>query len=1104
VAPEDSQTGPVAYRALGPLTALRDGREIDLGPPKQRAVLGLLLLRRGHVVSVDRLVDAVWPQDPPASVATSLQVYVSNLRRLLRADPDGPPPIVRRPPGYVLEAGETDLEVFATAAASARTLLAAEDWDAALAEADRALALVRGPLLEDLTDEPWVRAEADGWADLVAEARETRTVALLAQGALVEAIRQAQALCVEQPLRDRSCWLLMVALHRAGRSPEALERYREHLARLDEQLGLEPGAELRELQVAILRQDPTLAAWPRPAQWSGAAAVTSPAVAVAPIETDLVGRGPEAAEIDRLVGEAGAGQVRWLLLTGPAGIGKTRLAEEVVRRAGGRHAWARCAEEAGAPAWWPVRQIARALDADPDALLARAPEVDTDAARFAIYERVVALLEAVDTPLTVVVDDVQWADSTSARCLAYVAGALRGRPITFVLTYRDGEPDEDVRPLLAAIARSDGHRHLAVGPLGDDAVRELADRVAVAPLDDAEAVALAQRTGGNPLFVREYARLSPQQREGIPLAVRSVLGRRLDGLDPDVLHVLQAAAVLDDVLDVGLLAATTGIERDAIADHLDAAADENLIVAAPGTGGYAFAHGLLRDEVLAQIPPSRVQRQHLRVAAVLAGRAGEPSRRAQHLVLAQPLADPADVVEACRAAATEATERFSTETAAEWWGEALRAFDREPPPGQDRDELLIARVEALARAGRGQTMLDVVADELLSAARDQRTRTAGLLAASLLRATGAWPWVSSGDPRGLIERLELLEPLLDTDPAAQARVLAAMAVASSYDRDPAVPDTLSRRAIALADALGDDEVLADTLLGRLVTYSGLATHCEEELALFARLSELRYGRARVDAAIGHSIASTAAFMRGDVAGAERHVRRGIAEAELQRLPVVRAQLRWMQAMLAEWHGDRAEADHQLALATEVHAQTELHGAAAAAELARLFVAWTRGTLPPDTPLPVFEPVAWAAALAFARGDHDTAAAEAARWIGAQGPLLWTTLSHAVLLGHVVADLDRADLATPYIALLTPFSGRIAVLGQGPPPGLIDLALARLHDLRGDEDRAAELLAAATRLAEETDGRPTAERCRRLALRDSSGADQPPPSPGRDNEVHEHP
>ncbi len=1111
-------THELRYRLLGPLTVLRPAtpEPVDLGSPKQRAVLALLLLDRGRVVSTERLVDAIWEDDPPPSALASLQAYVSNLRRALRDGAATTSPIVRRAPGYLLDvpADEVDVAAFAAAGAAARGAADEGRWSDALSQADAALALWRGPLLEDLHDPRWLRADATRFDELRAELRELRVSALLAGAQVLPALVEAQSLRAEQPLRDRACWLHVLALYRAGRTPEALEELRRHAVRLDDELGLEPGAELRELELAILRQEPALAAWPRSPGWRGAAEVRTPrpqaehapppaAEAVAPRRGDgLVGRAREAEEIDRMLDEARSVGVRALVLTGPAGIGKTRLAEELLARGrdlGFRDVWARCPEEEGVPAWWPIRQLVRALGGDPDAVLVPPPGADIDAARFAVYERVLGVLQAAaaTTPLVVVVDDVQWADPTSARCLAYLVGTLRDVRVALVLTLRDGERAEHLAPLLGAIARAEGGRQLAVPPLGQEEVAELAGRVAGTPLGEDESRLLAERTGGNPLFVSEYARLSPEERrgDGIPLAVRTVLGRRLAGIDPEVLAVLRAAAVIGDVPDVEVLAAVTGLDVDTLVDLLDEAADEHVIVPAPGTGGYAFSHGLVREEVLAAIPPIRRQRLHARVAGVLAdATTGDAlSARAQHLVSALPLVDPADVLEACRLAAADAAERWSSEVAAGWWEAALRAFDLLPAgarPASERDDLLVFRVEALARAGRGQTVLDVVEAGLLDAVREGRSTTAGRLCSTLLRASGAWPWVSYGeDPGPLLERLAAVEPVVVDDPATHVRVLAALAVGSCYHPDPAVPDGMSRRALELAEGLGNDDALADATLGRILTYSGVGSHSRECLALLDRLRARDHAQRREDEAIGHSIATMAQFSLADIDAVEDSVRRGIAASELLKLALVRVQLRWTQATLAQWRGDFDDARRHMVIAARAHAQTELHSETSTG-IAFLAARWELGTLH-ESPIaaPPTDVFAWEAAAAAARGDEPAARRALDAWLRPGRPVIWSTLGHEALLAHAVADLGLRDAAPALLPALEPQADQIANIGQVAVIGTVALACARLHALLGSDARARELLAQAEGIAQRARGRPELLRVRlELALLDGDDAE----------------
>lgn len=1028
----------------------------------------MLLLRRGAVVSTDRLIDALWGEQPPPSALASLQAYISNLRRALR-DESATSPIVRRAPGYVLDAAETDLARFLELASEARAAAEREAWAAALARAEAALGVWRGPLLSDLQDEPWVQAEARALDELRLECREIRVTALLAEARLAQALVAAQELRDEDPLRERATWLTMIALYRSQRGPEALEAYREHAERLAD-LGLDPGEELRALQVSILRQEPALAAWPHKPGWTGAPEVASPvpapAVAPIPVADGLVGRERETAMIDAFLAESARG-VRSLVLTGAAGIGKTRLAEEVVARAPA-HVWARCPEEAGSPAWWPIRQLVRALGADADVVLTPPAGADSDAARFAVYERVADLLRGA-APLAVVVDDIQWIDHTSALCLAYVVGELRGAAVALVLTQRDGEDAAAAAPLHAALARGEGHRQLAVPALAPESVGELAALVAGAPLAAEEVARLAERTGGNPLFVSEYARLNPQEREAgtIPLAVRGVVGRRLEGLAPEVLDVLRVAAVIGDVLDLEALGQVAGLNIDTLADRLDAAADEHVIVAAADTGGYAFAHALVREAVLAGLPALRRQRLHARVAAIV----GDPSRRAQHLLAAGPLAGVEEVVEACRAAAIEAEARWSAEDAAQWWG---RAFALRPD-----DELLVARVEALARAGRGQTVLDVVEAALEEALRAERPETVGRLASALLRSSGAWPWPAHGeDSKPVRARLAEAEPLVAGDPATHIRVRAALAIGSVYHADPTLAERLSCEALAAAEALGDPDALADALLGRLLTYSGVWTHAEETLTLVDRLLALEHRHARAIEPVAHSLASMAHMSLGDVARAAEAVALGVAQADRLRLATVRVQLRWMQGELALWAGRLDEAERQFLNAHAVHRQTELYFRGTT-EFSLGALAWERGTLAELPTEDLIEPVAWGAAVQAARGEPEGVEAMIHHWLDEHRLLVWSTLGHLTLLAHVAADLGLRGAAERLIPLLEPAADRIAGIGHNAVIGHVGLALGRLHVMLGETEAGRRHAAYALAVAERTGGHPTAVRCRLL-------------------------
>ena len=219
-------------------------------------MLAVLLLERNRVVPRDRLVDALWADDPPASAANSVQVYVSKLRKLLGEDGG----LATEQPGYILRvaSGAVDIEEFERLLGEGKAALRSESFAEAEASLARALALWRGPALADLASEPFVHAEIARLEGLRLEALDARFEAMLSVGREAEAVGELQALVGLHPLDERFRGLLMVALYRSGRHADALEAYRTFRQLLDEELGLEPTPELRQLEQAILRQDDSL------------------------------------------------------------------------------------------------------------------------------------------------------------------------------------------------------------------------------------------------------------------------------------------------------------------------------------------------------------------------------------------------------------------------------------------------------------------------------------------------------------------------------------------------------------------------------------------------------------------------------------------------------------------------------------------------------------------------------------------------------------------------------------------------------------------------------------------------------------------------------
>ena len=312
-------------RVLGPLELIGERGPLPLGAPKERRLLAALVAEAGTTRSSDALANAIWGESPPRSAPKLLQVYVSKLRKHLPPEAG----IRTHGSGYALELqdGVLDAARFESLLEDGRE--AARAGNAALAASilRRALALWRGHAYGELADEEFVRAEAQRLDELRLVAFEERLAAELAVGRHAAVLAELRALADSYPLRERPQAQLMLALYRSGRQSEALDRFAATRRQLHDELGLEPGAELRDLQRRILQHDPTL---------SGATDAQEATRASMPMPPNpLLGRERELAELGGLLGRD---DVRLVVLTGAGGSGKTRLALEAARRSAGSFA----------------------------------------------------------------------------------------------------------------------------------------------------------------------------------------------------------------------------------------------------------------------------------------------------------------------------------------------------------------------------------------------------------------------------------------------------------------------------------------------------------------------------------------------------------------------------------------------------------------------------------------------------------------------------------------------------------------------------------------------------------------------------------------------
>ncbi|HEY0889466.1 MAG TPA: BTAD domain-containing putative transcriptional regulator, partial [Nocardioides sp.] len=661
---------------LGPVEVRAGDQTVDVGSRRHRQVLAALLVDTGTVVSVDTLVERVWG-DAGAS-AGSVHAIVSRLRARL-----GDAVIVTHAPGYRLDlAGHRlDAEVFARRLTEARG-----EPDAALARTAvrEALGLWRGRAYADI-ELPFAEAESERLERLRLSAHELLAELDLRLGRHADVLEWLPDLVRQHPLQESLRALLMLGLYRAGRQADALATYEDARRALAEELGIDPGPELRRLHERVLRQDRSLTL---PA--------ASPAAPERPRRTPLVGREEQLAEIDRAVARGLAGEPTVVAVTGEAGIGKTRLVEEAVAHASGATVgFGRCWDHDGAPAFWPWEQalsdlvaavgveLARAAAsgrAEPVALLVPAlgpaPTVPGTAsvARARLYDAVAAFVEtlAAQRPVVLALEDFHWADQESVELLEYVVTTVRSGRLVIVVTVRDpselaATAGDDV---VAALARRPGGVRLELTGLTVPAVRELvAGRTGVeVSLDVAHG--LRERTEGNPFYVSELALLYGEERRrsgaaGIPVptSVRAVIERRLRHLSGEDVDVLVAAAVVGRTFDLPLLAEVTGRSRLELVEVLDRGVAAGVLDEHGVGAEQRFTHALVQETLVLSVGPMRRATLHAQIARALDARHGADGAHAaaiaHHYAAAGPVGDVVRGVELSIAAASSAATRFA-------------------------------------------------------------------------------------------------------------------------------------------------------------------------------------------------------------------------------------------------------------------------------------------------------------------------------------------------------------------------------------------------------------------------------------------------------------
>ncbi len=885
-------------RVLGPVEVVWDGRVVDIGGPKARAFLARLLIDRGLVVPVDRVVDSLWVGHDGVGAEVALRSTVSRLRKRLR-DAGAPDVIVTRAPGYALDvpADATDVLQFEHLVAEGRRELARRRPREASRLLSEAEALWRGGAYSEVHDEPFARAEARRLEEQRLSATETRIDAGLTLGQHHALAAELETLTNAHPLRERMWSQRMLALYRSGRQAEALRVFQDLRSSLVAELGIEPGHEVTWLEHAILAHDAALD-FPVPPEAGDARSEERVPSAgwgsrVPVFEGALVGRASECALLDRWWSSVPDGGGRLLLIDGDPGIGKSRLAEDFSGRAAARGAlvlWGRCDEEPVAPyqpfaealgryfhslsadvishmSEWQLTELSRLVPRLQEHSPVPSEERgDPENDRFRFFEALTAALNELGTDhdVLLVIDNLHWADQPTLLLLRHVLRGTDGSRLGIVAMYTDAEvlSEHRLRPVLADIRASRAVESIHLQGLSPAAVEELAQAWPEVPSEVVPQ--LYKLTDGNPLFLDELLRQLQSRADehhdeddatpvlpdlSPPEAIRELVARRVSRLPEDVIHLLQVAAVGGLMFDAAIVAEAAGLSPEGRLDAFDRAEESRLLrrVGADTKGRYGFSHALVREAIYGELLRGRRVRFHHAIAlAMERAYAGALDRYvnevALHFFMGAPLGDADKALRYSVAAGERALRLLAFEETVGHFTRALEICELyTPEDAPTRCDLLMGLAEAQNRAG-DSTEANVTVSRAADLARamGDAERLAGV-------ALRAGPLSYLGIVAANRDHLRLLEEaraaLPDEDTSLRAMVTARLGLVTIYSygiRKPGVLEhslALNSEAVAIARRLGDRRALGYALNARMHALWGIGP-APERLATGTELGEI--------------------------------------------------------------------------------------------------------------------------------------------------------------------------------------------------------------------------------------------------------------------------
>jgi DNA-binding SARP family transcriptional activator/DNA-binding CsgD family transcriptional regulator len=1099
------------FAVLGSFRVDRDGRELDPGPRLQRTLLAILVVEAGHVVPVDRLMDLLWRDEPPAAAIASVQAYVSQLRRVLEPGRPARAParvLVTQDPGYVLRVADDQVDAprFQALARRAHNDLAGGQPAAAAAGLEDALALWRGDPLAEFADEPWAVPVVARLTEAHDLATEDRIDAWLALGRHARAAAELEAMVEARPLRERRWGQLIVATYRCGRQADALRAYQRCRTILAGELGLEPGPELRRLEAAVLAQDPSLDWRPNPAAAAAAAPAppvpagaqpAAPPPAAEPPAPPLVGRDAELTHLRGALRQAASGHGGAVVLVGEPGAGKTRLAEAaaaVAAAAGVTAVWGRCLDAASTPAFWPWSQVLRALPDGPLVQAARqrldgvAGEGEDSARQFRAYQAVAAALgeAAAGAPMLAVVDDLHAADDASLALLQLLSGDLHRMAVLLLFTVRDTEPSRRLGQALGELLRHPGAERMPVCAFEPADVAALVERLTAEPPRAGVVAALMDRTSGNPFYTTELVRLISSehrrqpltagdvQAHDVPSGIRDVLLRRAGRLPEDTQSLLMVAAVAGRELQPDLLEHVTGIDAEQLLLALEPAIAAGLVTTAEGGWGFRFRHPLIHESLYASVGRVERARLHARVAAALedisSASTADVVQLAYHYLSAGPFGDPAKAVRYAREAGARAVRQGAWQDAARHLEQALTAVS---PALPDADTIRCDVLVELGHARRSEGKIREAHrafDESISLADrigDEDRVLAAAVAFGAPQLWGSREWGET-DPR-LITLLERqLGRIGDRDPARRVRVLATLAMELNSDQTALRGWGYANEALDIARRLGQPEELGSAISAYLFSAGELTDHVPQLRAVLDEM--LQGGKGDLTPQVQAIMLArllTERIRSGDLGRFDTEFEQAWRlAAVVLHSPELQIALRMVEACRYFVAGD---VERGTGLMVSGH-QAQLNLITDDREPGRFVLDSCRmlltGTLAdhaeqiaarlvqPDHPS-IPHLAAPAAALGFAqRGDVERARQIASRWF-TPSPRSWTWMQPIAYWAQVAAIVGVPDPGWLY-GRLAPHAGQLAIVGMVTDGGgAVDSLLAGLALHLGRLDEAAE-------------------------------------------------